>query len=252
MKSSHKNSPLPNVFSGFALALVAVVGFFTVGTMLPKQQSQEAVLGASSPTSNVVRSFNGDKYLCRKTECDKVANGGGALSDDTDEDANNGPKCRSVKDSNQKSVCYWDNPIFTAAQCNVDKSVYRNRGTDRGALNLYFSEDAENNVYYNCRKLISPTPTRIPTPTAVAGCTKGWGQLCGEKTCSYGGKGFCASPYVCVPNGVANGKVLYRCAKKQLIGTGVGDSSTSTYVFPTVKLTNPKPTSTPTPNKNIR
>lgn len=204
MKSSHKNSPLSNVFSGFALALVAVVGFFTVGTMLPKQQSQEAVLGASSHTSTVVRTFNGDKYLCRKTECDKVANGGGAWSDDTDEDANNGPKCRSVKDSNQKSVCYWDNPIFTAAQCNVDKSVYRNRGTDRGALNLYFSEDAENNVYYNCvkaknTKLLTPSPTKMATPTPYK-CYVGYGKACGYGKCNYAGQGtaYCQGSFKCI------------------------------------------------------
>ncbi len=227
MKSSHKNSPLSGAFSVFAVGLVAIIGFFTLGSSLPKQNTQEQVLGVSSHTAKVTRTFHGDKYVCNKPECDKVANGGGALSDDTDADMGNGPKCRSVKDSKKTSVCYWDNPILTAAQCNVDKSVYRNRGTDKGALNLYFSEDPENNVYYDCAKITpaptkkpSPTPTRRPSPTPTVACARSYGQSCGASVSS---KANCRDGYVGCLSGLKCikhvGQSKYTCQKPVIIAT---------------------------------
>ncbi len=203
MKSSHKNSPLSNVFSGFALALVAVVGFFTVGTMLPKQQSQEAVLGASSHTSTVTTVVNGVKYRCQRTDCEKVENISWTNQNALDD--SQGDVCESKKDSSGKNVCYWATGHFTTHQCNVDTSVYRNKKykgtTTPGGINQAISGRDENIVYYNCIKIVPPTPspTKMATPTPYK-CYVGYGKACGYGKCNYAGQGtaYCQGSFKCI------------------------------------------------------
>lgn len=167
MKSSGRKVVASRFVTFVGLTLILALGFFVVNHgVYTSKVSNESVLGASSTATSVVtRIFNSDEYLCKRTNCDKVSYvdpGKGGL---VDVDNSISDRCYSVRDNVGKSVCYWSDPVWTKEQCNVDKDVYRNRGTDRGAQNLYFSEDSENVVYYNCTK-ITPTPTRVP-PTAI-------------------------------------------------------------------------------------
>lgn len=181
MKSS-KRGVSPMYFIGLATSLVFLFTVSSQSGYKVRVVDEENVLGTSTPhTTTVTRTMNSVGYICKRTDCDKVANGGGLFGDDDDADSNNGNNCRAVKDSSNKSVCYWSNPTWTAAQCNVETSVYRNRGTDKGAQNLYFSENGENVVYYNCVKIVpTPKPTSKPMPTPTPACQQSYTRITGK------------------------------------------------------------------------
>ncbi len=211
MKSSHKNSPLSNVFSGFALALVAVVGFFTVGTMLPKQQSQEAVLGTTTGGYDATFSIGNNNYVCKTAFC-----GERRLSSTV---------CLSLKDSNGQSTCKWNSVASASAnttKCTASTAYKYGTSTKayiyRALLKKWPGVNA-NNVPYNCLKI-----TGNPT------CTVGLGKACGIAACSNHGTAMCAKGLACYG---------LRCVKTSSIpGSPVGGDSTST-------TSNPKPTITP-------
>lgn len=176
MKSSKRRSSLS---TGAKLAAVALV--FAIGIPIFKQTGykmqavdREKVLGSyAGNTTTVSRQLKGVNYLCKRTDCDVLANDSsvpGAL----DITANYGlnetsSRCNSAKDRSNRSICYWSNPTFTHSQCNVDKTFYRNKKYKNnldsvGGRNQALSEDSENVVYYDCTK-IAPTPKSNPTPT---------------------------------------------------------------------------------------
>lgn len=164
MKSS-KRGVSPMYFVGLGVSLVFLFTVSNQAGYKVKVVDEEKVLGTSSATTTAKKNINGVTYLCKKTNCDAVDK-----IKSYEQNAlvkSQGDLCKSVKDKDGKSVCYWNTDYFTTHQCNVDKSVYRNKDyknnlSTAGGLNQALSGTSENIVYYDCTTV---TPTSIPTKT---------------------------------------------------------------------------------------
>ena len=171
MKSS-KRGTSPKYFLGLAVSLVFLFTVFSQSGYKMLVVDEDKVLGTSSATTTAKKNFNGVTYLCKKTNCDSVSKI--SSFDQNVLVKSQGDLCKSVKDRDGKSVCYWNTDYFTTHQCNVDKSVYRNKDYKNnlstvGGLNQALSGTSENIVYYDCTT-VTPTlrPTKTPTRRQVS------------------------------------------------------------------------------------
>jgi len=219
MKSSKRRSStsLGGKLAGLALVLSVLLLVFKQTGYKMKAPDGENVLGTSSnQTTRVTRTMNGVKYTCARTNCDKVKNIS-VWEQDRGNDKSQGKVCKSVRDNKGNSICNWTTGYFSTHQCNVEKSIYRNKkfkgnASTPGGLNQAFTEDSENIVYYNCAKIPTiPTPTRskpkpTPLPTSYT-CKVGYGRPCGYGKCDYFGNGtaICTASTKCV-----SGKCVFK------------------------------------------
>lgn len=154
MKSSHKNAPLSGVFSVFAVGLVAIVGFFTIGSSLPRQQTQEEVLGTTVSRVSVASFPLGNKYYkCKAIVCNDKYNVKGSAT------------CTPFKDNSGQSVCKWLNTSKAKEGICLASDAYSKGTSTKARIYQQFSKTHNpnaqwmNQVVYNC-VLLTPTPTK--------------------------------------------------------------------------------------------